>query len=149
MTTYKNEIIRLYEEGKSYRQIQKILGCSKGTIAYHLGAGQKEKTLQRQQKKRNAIATLIAEYKQEKGCADCKEKYPYWMLDFDHIRDKSFTISNHRMSTAKIDIIKKEIEKCEVVCANCHRNRTHFRQLTTGINSLDISQHYSLNLDVK
>jgi DNA-binding CsgD family transcriptional regulator len=31
----KNDIIELRNQGKSYREIQKILGCSRGTINYH------------------------------------------------------------------------------------------------------------------
>jgi 5-methylcytosine-specific restriction endonuclease McrA len=39
----KEGILRLRSEGKSYRDIVKELGCSKGTVAYHCGVGQKEK----------------------------------------------------------------------------------------------------------
>jgi 5-methylcytosine-specific restriction endonuclease McrA len=39
----KEEILKLRKEGKSYNEIKEILGCSKGTIAYHCGNGQKEK----------------------------------------------------------------------------------------------------------
>lgn len=47
-------------------------------------------------------------------------------MDFDHIGDKSFGISdsNHNKS---LDEIKREIENCEVVCSNCHRIRTFNR----------------------
>ena len=37
-------------QGLSYRDIQNTLGCSKSTISYHLGEGQKEKTKQRRKK---------------------------------------------------------------------------------------------------
>ena len=50
MAKYKDDILRLRAEGKSYREIESELGCSKGTIAYHLGEGQKEKTLKRNAK---------------------------------------------------------------------------------------------------
>jgi len=40
----KNEILRLRAEGKTYNEIKKALGCSKGTIAYHCGKGQIQKT---------------------------------------------------------------------------------------------------------
>lgn len=50
MTRHKENILRLRAEGKSYREIQKELGCSSGTISYHLGAGQKEKTKTRSAK---------------------------------------------------------------------------------------------------
>lgn len=49
----KEEILKLKSEGKSYREIEKLLGCSKGTVAYHCGEGQKEKTNQRNKKWKN------------------------------------------------------------------------------------------------
>ena len=39
----KDDIYRLRAEGKTYNQIAKILGCSKGTISYHCGKNQTEK----------------------------------------------------------------------------------------------------------
>ena len=40
----KNKILELRSQGKTYNQIQKELGCSKGTICYHCADGQKNKT---------------------------------------------------------------------------------------------------------
>ena len=48
----KEKILRLHAEGKSYRQIEKELGCSRSTISYHCSKGQKEKTLKRTAKRR-------------------------------------------------------------------------------------------------
>ena len=50
----KEEILRLYAEGHSYRDICKRLGCSKATVAYHCGAGQKEANKRRMQDRRKA-----------------------------------------------------------------------------------------------
>ena len=50
MAKHKEKILRLRAEGKSYREIQTELGCSKSTIAYHLGEGQKQKTRDRARK---------------------------------------------------------------------------------------------------
>jgi hypothetical protein len=58
-------------------------------------------------------------------CKDCGVKYPPWVMQFDHLRDKSFDIS--RTSSAGINKIMAEIDKCEVVCANCHADRTYKR----------------------
>jgi hypothetical protein len=109
-----------------------------------VGVGQKEKYKLRFNKQISKIARFLQNYKQERGCADCKEDYPYWMLDFDHIGDdKSFTISHYRKTTVSLEKIQAEVEKCEVVCANCHRNRTYLRSLTDGVSSIDIGDHYS------
>ena len=40
---HKEDILRLRSEGKSYREIEKALGCSKSNIAYHCDGG-KEKS---------------------------------------------------------------------------------------------------------
>ena len=48
----KEQILKLRKEGKTYNEIVATLGCSKGTISYHCGKGQKDKTLQRQKKRR-------------------------------------------------------------------------------------------------
>lgn len=54
-----NNIIKLRNKGKSYSEIQKILGCSKGTISYHCGEGQKEKSKSRLRKRRKTLKGLI------------------------------------------------------------------------------------------
>lgn len=45
------------------------------------------------------------------------------VLDFHHIDDstKLFTLASRRIAGYAQDKIKEEIDKCEVVCANCHR----------------------------
>lgn len=56
MSELSENILRLRGDGKTYKEIQEILGCSKGTISYHLGEGQKEK-----QKARNKKLTMSIE----------------------------------------------------------------------------------------
>jgi 5-methylcytosine-specific restriction endonuclease McrA len=46
------KIIVLRNQGKSYDEIKAILGCSKGTICFHLGPGQKDKHNKRQSSRR-------------------------------------------------------------------------------------------------
>jgi len=58
-------------------------------------------------------------------CFDCKKTYPYYVMGFDHINgQKSYTIGEVAHSGIPIEKLKKEIKKCEVVCANCHAIRT-------------------------
>jgi len=135
------QIIELRSQGYTYSQIKSALGCSKGTISYHLGAGQKIKSANRVRDRRSKIAKLIQETKQASPCADCGENYPYWMMDFDHLGNKSFTIAHFRGTATLSDVIS-EIEKCEVVCSNCHRNRTHTRLLVSGSDTMDLSTTY-------
>lgn len=48
------KILELYEKGFSYREIESVLGCSKGSVSYHCGTGQKEKTLSNQRRNRKS-----------------------------------------------------------------------------------------------
>jgi hypothetical protein len=55
---------------------------------------------------------------------DCGSTYPYYVMDFDHRENKKFNIGPNSYSTSFADL-KAEIDKCDVVCANCHRERTY------------------------
>lgn len=58
MTDLADQILALRAEGFSYDQICSRLQCSKSTVSYHLGEGQKDKTLARQRKNRSADALI-------------------------------------------------------------------------------------------
>jgi hypothetical protein len=68
----------------------------------------------------------LAEIKEASGCVDCGINN-HIILDFDHLRDKKYNISRMIHDGFSWKAIKKEIEKCEIVCANCHRIRTYNR----------------------
>lgn len=61
-------------------------------------------------------------------CRDCGNRYPPHAMDFDHVRGvKVANISSLlRSGTSKFQL-QEEIDKCEVVCSNCHRIRTKHR----------------------
>jgi CRISPR/Cas system Type II protein with McrA/HNH and RuvC-like nuclease domain len=50
--TIKDQIFELKNKGYSYQQIQKTLNCSKSTVSYYLGEGQKQKAVERVKKQR-------------------------------------------------------------------------------------------------
>jgi len=60
----KNEILKLRKEGKSYREIQKEIGCSKSTISYYCGNEQNIKTRNRARKRReNKLISKLERFK--------------------------------------------------------------------------------------
>lgn len=69
---------------------------------------------------------LLLEYFETHPCVDCGETDPV-VLEFDHLRDKSFAVAQ-ALTRRGWQSILDEIEKCEVVCANCHRRRTAERR---------------------
>ena len=60
-------------------------------------------------------------------CADCGVQYPYYGMDFDHREGEEKLFEMNRVSYVSMRAVKQEIEKCDVVCANCHRERTYQR----------------------
>lgn len=70
------------------------------------------------------IRRFLADYKLSKGCADCGYSGHHVALDFDHVQgEKSFNVCNAK----SINSAKIEIQKCEIVCSNCHRIRSYNR----------------------
>jgi hypothetical protein len=76
--------------------------------------------------RRRATKLRVDAYKANAGCADCGFS-DHRALDFDHLGDKSFGISEMVKDGMSWSSIMAEARKCEVVCANCHRIRTHER----------------------
>lgn len=67
--------------------------------------------------------TELVLYKGNK-CLDCKHKFPIVCYDFDHREpaEKSFAVCS-RLGLP-IEELKREADKCDLVCSNCHRIRT-------------------------
>jgi hypothetical protein len=79
-------------------------------------------------RQRTRLKAIINDAKQA-PCQDCGQVFHPWVMEFDH-----------REGTTKIDAVgnlagrgctdeklRNEIEKCDIVCANCHRMRTYNR----------------------
>mgnify|MGYP000627677130 CR=1 FL=1 len=62
-TDRKDRILKLRAKGKSYREIQSILGCSKSTISYHCGNGNEKKRVKNDIKKRKPICKKVSSFK--------------------------------------------------------------------------------------
>lgn len=65
----------------------------------------------------------VYDYLSENFCVVCNEK-DITVLEFDHLRDKDKNISELVSRGCGWETIKAEIEKCQVLCANCHRRKT-------------------------
>lgn len=72
---------------------------------------------------REKVRGYVREIKESSPCLDCGVKYPYYVMEFDHLHSKTKTVS-WLMSRGTIDQVIEEIEKCELVCSNCHKVRT-------------------------
>ena len=72
---------------------------------------------------------LIYEFKLSNPCTSCGEANPI-VLEFHHLdpQQKRNDVSNMATHGYSIESIEKEIEKCIILCANCHRKRTAKQQ---------------------
>jgi hypothetical protein len=86
-------------------------------------------------KNRKKIIEWYREIKRNTPCKDCGKIYSPWVMEFDHLdsHKKDFNVSKLVAKNCCKDRILKEIEKCELVCANCHRERTWQRHLKSII----------------
>lgn len=78
-----------------------------------------EKVKKREQRSNLNGRKKLENFKKSKGCKRCKIKNPI-VLQFHH-RDpktKLFTIGNKHKSKWKK--VLEEIQKCDILCANCH-----------------------------
>ena len=71
---------------------------------------------------------FVLDYLSKHPCVDCGNTNVI-VLDFDHINnDKEHNVSDMTHRGWSLNNLKKEIEKCEVRCANCHRIVTYERR---------------------
>ncbi len=94
----------------------------------------KSRTLIRNKKQNYKNRQYITFIKSLSECVDCGEDNVV-VLEFDHIRGvKKNTVSKMANQSYSLITIQKEINKCEVRCANCHRIVTHERRLAAKNN---------------
>jgi len=81
-------------------------------------------------RRRLEIRRIIQEAK-DVPCSDCDVSYPTCVMTFDHVKGiKKFHIGEATAKAKSIKALLEEIDKCEVVCHNCHAIRTETRKLS-------------------
>lgn len=72
----------------------------------------------------------ILQQAKDKPCMDCGTKYPAYVMQFDHRpgETKRFNIGMMVSHRPAMELFLAEIAKCDVVCANCHAERTWQRR---------------------
>lgn len=94
---------------------------------YHSSPDARAKVRERNGQKRERNRAHVDELKSQ-ACTDCGGTFPPVAMDFDHIGDdKTAAITKMVHDGLSLARIAAEIEKCELVCANCHRIRTAAR----------------------
>jgi hypothetical protein len=64
---------------------------------------------------------VLDKLKSSLPCLDCGEMFQPCQMDFDHVASKTSSIS--QLVGEPSATLIKELSKCHLVCANCHRER--------------------------
>ena len=80
----------------------------------------RSREVDRVRKRVRSVALWFAELKNDFKCETCGENHPA-TLDFHHKFEKKYNVSEMANSGCSKKSILKEIEKCTVLCSNCHR----------------------------
>lgn len=95
---------------------------------YYHDCVDKQRKIDLQRQRIHRIKETINKYLEEHPCTDCGET-DIVVLEFDHVSgEKDQNISDAIRRGWSLARLFKEIEKCEVRCANCHRRVTHKRR---------------------
>lgn len=91
----------------------------------------KEAIKARTAKNRQKLYDYVRELKEKTPCKDCGINYSYYVMDFDHLPEykKEGVINDFILRSSKTKLLE-EIAKCDLVCSNCHRERTQKRHAT-------------------
>jgi len=81
---------------------------------------------------RNRNREYIKSVKEQTPCQDCGFK-DHRALQFHHLSDKDANIGDSIAASWGMDRLKREIEKCIVLCANCHHIRHYEQRLIAGV----------------
>jgi hypothetical protein len=79
-------------------------------------------------KRRDRNRAIVLDYLINHPCVDCQIS-DVRVLHFDHIKGKKLDIISNMVTQARpVKLLKMEIAKCEVRCANCHTIKTALEQ---------------------
>lgn len=118
--------LRSRETGKRHARCKSCQSAVDRT-AYAKDSTRKRATSAAAYQRRYEVNRPLVDAVKAKPCADCGIQYPPYVMDFDHLSDKEGLVSR-MVWHASTEKLLAEIAKCDVVCSNCHRVRTHERR---------------------
>jgi hypothetical protein len=126
---------KVYKEEEEFNWRWKELGiraktcrdCAHGFNKKYFEGPAKERHLKQVRERKEAAREVARQYAWEylstHPCIDCGESDPM-VLEFHHRGDKDMAVGYMVSAGFSIPRIQAEIEKCDVLCANCHRRVT-------------------------
>lgn len=134
------EKVKKFYKDHSLKETAACFGISFSTIKKYAKKEKKPLLTAKEKKKKNydrvkshrqKIKTKSIEYKGGK-CQKCGYDKCEWALDFHHLNSEEKDFNIARYGTLSWEKIKKELDKCIMVCANCHRE-LHYEEYINGL----------------
>lgn len=124
----KDESDFYWQNIKMGKRATKCIPCTKIVRKASWASGsEREKNYAAKARRVQAAQDFLWSVLSLSSCVDCGEDDPL-TLEFDHVSGvKKNDVSNMVSQNYGVDAIRSELEKCEIVCANCHRVRTATR----------------------
>lgn len=109
--------------------LQSICRVCKSEAYRQYYAKDAERYKENTRRRKESLRDYVRKLKESSPCTDCGVSYPYYVMDFDHLPEhiklNQVGFFTERSKSKLLD----EIAKCELVCSNCHRERTWQRSL--------------------
>lgn len=95
---------------------------------------------------RKELSKWVTAYKADRGCSNCPERDPV-CLDFHHqTGDKELEIGFAVRGQWSMERLMEEINKCVILCANCHR-KLHAKERSVGMSKMNgVAQNCQIDL---
>lgn len=102
--------------------------CRRAYDRWYYGVRGRHARSGRKQARRIAGREWLDSLKAGLPCTDCGEVFPEFVMHWDHLPGHEKVAAVSRLAREKSrELALAELEKCELVCANCHAVRTSER----------------------
>lgn len=111
-----------------YKKLHRSKNIEKYRLASRLWSYRNREKMRLNEKKyKEERKALLFTYK-DNPCKDCSGRFPVYVMDFDH-RPGTIKLGEvGRLAYSwTVERFMEEVNKCDLVCANCHRIRTFTR----------------------
>lgn len=94
-------------------------------------ANNREEYRNRAHKQYDEAADFVRYWKESRPCFDCGEFLPFYLMEFDHVvptERRSRGVTMMTICASGLSSVARELMRCELVCAMCHKARTYWRR---------------------
>lgn len=148
----KQRILELKAQGKNYKEIKEIVGCSKSTVSYYCGENQKEKARIRTfRNKKNLCECGSPKQKESEFCRNCSSKKVRENIlnktinDFDKEYKDNFRYFSIRKYARLILQESGQKKECKICGFNHYVEACHIKSISSFEKDAKVSEVNNIN----